>query len=253
MFNDFHLQFLWEENDRIDFTYSDFTFADHPYARIGDQLFFYAKDRSIDNDLRIRKQNTDFETLWERTYQVSEDYSFPSSMLSVNNHLYITAINERNEPHQRVINLKKIDTLGNVIWSKNYGEDLRRSLAYQTKVTTDQGILMSAKRLTYGTGSNSHSQLIKVDTAGNIIWHAIGMERFPNGATKTVVTELSNGQIIQAYRVYKRQSPDFIALGWYEEPVRMDWYDADGNFLFYKYILSPNSEYFIKNKRISSI
>lgn len=235
------ISFNHQGGNRIDFDYSNFTFADHPYTRIGDQLFFYAKDRSIDNDLRIRKQNTNFETLWEKTYEVSEDYSFPSTMLSVDNHLYITAINERDEPHQRMINLKKIDTLGNVIWSKNYGEELRRSLAYQTKVTMDQGILISAKRLTYDINDNSHSQLFKVDTAGNIIWHAIGMERFPNGATKTLVTELSNGQIIQAYAVYKRETFDFIALGWYEAPIRMDWYDAEGNFLFYKYILSPNT------------
>ncbi len=235
------ISFDHEGGNQMDFHYDDFKFASHPYVRVGDQLFFYAKDRNIDNDLRVRKQNTDFETLWERTYQVSKDYSFPVTMLGVDNHLYITAINQRDEPHQRVINLKKIDTLGNVVWSKNYGEDLRRSLAYQTKVTMDQGILMSAKRLTYMVGDNSHSQLIKVDTAGNIIWHAIGMERFPNGATKTSVTELSNGQIIQAYAVYKRQTPDFIAMGWYEEPIRMDWYDADGNFLFYKYILSPNT------------
>ena len=228
-------------SDRIDFHYDDFKFASHPYTRIGDQLFFYAKDRSIDNDLRIRKQNMDFQTVWERTYQVSEDYSFPVTMLSLDNDLYITAINQRDEPHQRVINLKKIDTLGNVVWSKNYGEDLRRSLAYQTKATMDQGILMSAKRLTYEIGDNSHSQLIKVDTAGNILWHAIGMERFDNGATKALVTELSNGHIVQAYQVYKRETPEFIALGWYEKPTRMDWYDTEGNFLFYKYILSPNT------------
>lgn len=235
------ISFDEEGSDRIDFLYDDFKFADHPYTRIGDQLFFYAKDRSVDNDLRIRNQNTNFETIWEQTYQVSEDYSFPSSMLSMDNHIYVTAINQRNEPYQRMINLKKIDTLGNVVWSKNYGEDLERSLAYQTKVTMDKGILMSAKRDVYDLNVQPHSQLIKVDTAGNIIWHAIGMERFVSGATKTSVTELSNGQIVQAYKVYKRETFDFIAMGWYEEPTRMDWYDAEGNFLFYKYILSPNT------------
>jgi|GEM_PF-1687869 len=235
------ISFDQDAGDRIDFIYDNFTFASHPYTRIGDQFFFYAKDRSIDNDLRIRKQNTDFETLWERTYEVSEDYSFPVTMLSIDNHLYITALNQRNEPYQRMINLKKIDTLGNVVWSKNYGEDLQRSLAYHTKITMDENILMSAKRDVYDLSIPPHSQLIKVDTAGNILWHAIGMERFPNGATKTSVTELSNGQIIQAYAVYKRETFDFITLGWYEEPTRMDWYDAEGNFLFYKYILSPNT------------
>ena len=235
------ISFNQENSERIDFTYDDFKFADHPYTRIGNQLFFYAKDRSFDNDLRIRKQSLDFETLWEKTYEVSEDYSFPATMISIDDHIYITALNQRNEPYQRMVNLKKIDTLGNVVWSNNYGEDLERSLAHQTKVTMDKNILISAKRDVYDLSIFSHSQLIKVDTAGNIVWHAIGMERFPNGATKTSVTELSNGQIIQAYAVYKRQTPDFIAMGWYEEPIRMDWYDADGDFLFYKYILSPNT------------
>jgi len=235
------ITFDQEGSNRIDFHYDDFKFADHPYTRIGDQLFFYAKDRSTDNDLRIRKQNTHFETLWEKTYEVSEDYSFPATMISIDEHLYVSALNQRNEPYQRMINLKKIDTLGNVVWSKNYGEDLQRSLAHQTKVTMDKNILMSTKRDVYDLSIPPFSQLIKVDTAGNIVWHAIGMERFPNGATKTSLTELSNGQIIQAYRVYKRETFDFIALGWYEQPIRMDWYDADGNFLFYKYILSPNT------------
>jgi len=83
------ISFGQEGGERLDITYDNFTFADHPYTRIGDQLFFYAKDRSIDNDLRIRKQNTGFETIWEQTYQVSEDFSFPSSMISIGNYIYL--------------------------------------------------------------------------------------------------------------------------------------------------------------------
>lgn len=237
------ISFNLQGEERMDFLYdNNFKFASHPYTRIGDQLFFYAKDRRIENDLRIRKQNMEFETIWEKVYQVSEDYSFPVTLFSIDDHLYTTAINQREEPLQRTINLKKIDTLGNTIWSKNYGEDLKLSLAYQAKVTMDKNILISAKRDVYDLNVPAHSQLLKVDTAGNIIWHAIGMERFPNGATKTKVIELSNGQIIHGYDVDKWGMPDWIAAGWHSSPFRMDWYDEDGNFLYYKYLLSPVSE-----------
>ncbi len=237
------ISFDSEGEERIDFLYeNNFKFASYPYTRIGDQLFFYAKDRRIENDLRIRKQNLGFEMIWEKKYQVSEDYSFPVTLLSIDDYLYTTAINQRTEPYQRVINLKKIDTLGNVIWSKNYGDNLQRSLAYQAKVTMDKNILISAKRDVYDVNVPAHSQLLKVDTAGNIIWHAIGMEQFPNGATRTSVAELSNGQIVQGYDVDKWGMPDWIAAGWNESPFRIDWYDADGNFLFYKYLLSPITE-----------
>ncbi len=237
------ISFDSEGEERMDFHYDhNFKFAANPYARIGDHLFFYGEDRRVDNDLRIRKQNLAFENVWEKIYHISEDFSAPMAMKSIDGHLYITAMNQREEPLQRTINLKKIDTLGNVIWSKNYGEDLKLSFAHQTKVTIDKNILISAKRKVYDLNIQSHSQLLKVDTAGNIIWHAIGMEEFPNGATRTSVTELSNSQIVQGYDVDKWGMPDWIAAGWNESPFRMDWYDADGNFLYYKYLLSPITE-----------
>jgi len=80
---------------------------------------------------------------------------------------------------------------------------------------------------------------------GNVVWEVLGAEKARDSAVRVDLTELSNGNLLQLYEVDKFD--DFAYRIVYNPfPVRMDWYDSNGNFLFYKYIEYPNVEQFVR-------
>ncbi len=104
--------------------------------------------------------------------------------------------------------------------------------------------MLLAATLNQQLGVNDiRSQLMKINNLGNVVWESFGEEKLRGGAVIASIAELSNGNILQLYEVDKFD--DFAyRLVYNPFPVRMDWYDADGNFLFHKYIEYPNVEQF---------
>ncbi len=232
-----------EGNSRLDFEIPAFLLPQNSFTHFDGFNYFYGKTKIIQNDLQIIKLNITNQIIWRNNFQTDLDFSFPNDMVTVYNHLYITSVSERTEPYHRRINLKKIDTLGQELWSRNYNSTGYVSYPSQAIASSDNQLLLSATlKQQFGVGF-VRSQLMKINDLGNIVWEVLGMEKLRGGAVIANVAELSNGNLLQLYEVDKFNDSEFSSIyNW--APVRMDWYDADGNFLFHKYIKYPNSQQF---------
>jgi hypothetical protein len=57
--------------------FNNFVFAKESIVNINDDIYIYAKDRSIQNDLRLRRLNPDMSTSWLNNYNTNGEYNFP--------------------------------------------------------------------------------------------------------------------------------------------------------------------------------
>ena len=232
-----------EGNNRLDVEIPDLLLPRYSFVRLGNFNYFYGKNKFIQNNLRLIKMDMFNQTVWQQNFQNNLDFSFPINILSINSDLYITSVNDRTEPYHRRINVRKVDTLGQEIWSRNYNNNSYYTYITHSVVSSDNNLILSVIKQQQVFIGGLKSQLTKINDLGNIVWEVSGTEKIPNGAVLADVAELSNNNLVQLYEVDKFNDSEFSSIyNW--APVRMDWYDADGNFLFHKYIKYPNSQQF---------
>ncbi len=210
------------------FHYENFVFSTSAMLNINDRIYVYAKDRSIKNDLRIKKLKKDFSTEWTKSYYTTGEFNFPTYACTLDNYIYISFLIDFDDGKHREIGIKKIDTLGNEIWSKNFNTQDKLTYVWEISPTLDHNLLISAGvNYTYKIGR--FSQLTKIDTAGNIIWRTSGTEKFEDGATPDWIAELSDSSIVQCFKVDKWFDEEVIQHSWNYYPTRLKWYDKYGN------------------------
>jgi len=232
-----------EGNDRLDFEIPGFLMPQNSFTHLDGFNYFYGKNKLIQNDLQIIKLDMANQTIWRHNFQADLDLLFPNDIIAIDQDIYVTSVSERTEPYHRRVNLKKINTSGQELWSRNYNSTGYVSYPSQAIVSSDNKILLSATLVQQFGVNDIRSQLMKIDDLGNVIWEVLGTEKLRGGAVIASVAELSNNNLVQLYEVDKFD--DFAYRIIYNPfPVRMDWYDADGNFLFYKYIEYPSAEQF---------
>ncbi|HHH53944.1 MAG TPA: hypothetical protein ENK91_09820, partial [Bacteroidetes bacterium] len=207
--------------------YDNFDFSADALVNIKNNLYIYAKDRSIDNDIRIMKLNYDFSAQWIKSYHTNGEWNFPITAIALDEYIYVSFLIDFNNGKHREIGIKKIDTLGNEIWSKNYNLNDKLSFVWQITPSLDHNILISAGvNYTYKIGR--YSQVTKIDTAGNIIWRTSGDEEFEDGATTAWITQLTDSSIVQSYKTNKWEDYDIWKNNFNYFPTRLKWYDKNG-------------------------
>jgi hypothetical protein len=145
----------------------------------------------------------------------------------VDKYIYISFLDDYNNGKHREIGIKKIDTLGNEIWSKNFNIDKKLSYAWEILPTFDNNILISTG-VNYNNKIGRYSQLTKIDTAGNILWRTEGNEEFEDGAIPNWIAQLSDSSIVESYKIDKWGDLEFIKNNWSFYPTRLKWYDKNG-------------------------
>ena len=221
------------------FHYENFDFAADAMIKIKDKIFIYAKDRSINKDLRIMKLKKDFSPKWIKAYQTNGEWNFPISMINLDQYIYISFLIDFDNGKHREIGIKKIDTLGNEIWSKNYNTQDKLTFVWEISPTLDHNILISAGvNYTYKIGR--FSQLTKIDTAGNIIWRTSGTEKFEDGATPDWIAELSDNSIAMSYSTDKWGDLELVKNGLNFYPTRLKWFDKSGNPTYESLLTTPS-------------
>lgn len=134
--------------------------------------------------------------LWTINYSTfgSIDLEFKSIEKTSDNNLIVTgSVVYPFSGNYTNVYLSKIDTLGNVIWSKNYG-GLYRQSAYQVKETTDGGFVIGGFNEVNG-GAISSFNIIKTNSLGDTIW----TKNYPNGMQqygKSITQTSDNGYAI---------------------------------------------------------
>jgi len=100
-----------------------------------------------------------------------------------------------NDADHYDVTLFKTDSLGNLIWLKHYGGN-SMDIGYKIVKTYDNKIIIGANRCGYYTGNNPYYTndcqwwIVKLDTAGNIIWdknfgNPDAVDGIPRGLTET--------------------------------------------------------------------
>ncbi len=237
------ITFNQQGDSRIDIEISNFIFPVFCFTHIDGSNYFYGKNNVIGNDLQILKMDITNQITWRQSFQTDLDASFPNDLVNIGDDLYISAVDDKTEPYHRRINVKKINISGQEIWSKNFNSSSYSSYPTKMIVSNDGHLLLSAILRHQRLVAFTQSQMTKFDSLGNVVWEVLGTENARDGAVRIDLAELSNGNLLQLYEVNKFDDFEYSNIyNW--APVRMDWYDSDGNFLFHKYIEYPNVEQF---------
>jgi len=236
------ITFDQEGNNRFDIEIPNFVLPKSSFVHLDGHNYFYGKNDAISNNLEIIKLDSTNQVIWQHDFQTDLDYSFPNDIVTINQELYITSVIERTEPFHRRLNVKKIDRFGDELWSRNFNSASYISYPSQAIISSDNHFLLSATLTHQQNVQFRRSQIMKINSLGNVVWEVLGTEKTQNGVRATLA-ELSNNNLVQLYEVNKFDDFEYRSV-YNPFPVRMDWYDADGNFLFYKYIEYPNTEQF---------
>jgi len=223
------------------YDFKKFVFSYYASNLINKGMYVYGKDRSLSNNLKLIKLNSQFSEQWTKSYKSIGNYCFPTFSSSIGNNLYCSFIVDFKNSNHREIGIKKIDTRGNEIWSKDYNTELKKSYVFDMLPSKDGNLFVSSKAEFYNK-ILSYGQLMKIDTSGNIIWRTDGTEYFSNGATPGWIAELSDSSIVMTYEISKRTDADFLHKGWSAYPTRMKWYDKDGNPTREKLLVYPRKD-----------
>ena len=207
--------------------YNYFVFSNKSLSLINNQMYLFAKDRSIKKGLKYKKLNNDFSEKWTKSYDTEGSYDFPTSSINIDNYLYCSFFMKFGDVHME-IGIKKIDTLGNEIWSKNYDANMYLSYPWEIQPTLDNNILLTSG-IVYYNKVGIYSKLIKIDTSGNILWETEGTEAFKDGGVSPWIAELSDSSIVQSYRKDMHYTQEYVDNNWNLYPYRLKWYDKNGN------------------------
>ncbi|HTO15676.1 MAG TPA: T9SS type A sorting domain-containing protein [Edaphocola sp.] len=195
----------------------------------------------------IENRDTSLSLNWRKVITLNEDTVVMNTfILSFNKKLLIglnTGIIDSLNPGQYkkvFIWIWETDTLGNIIWKKTVEETEWNNLGGWLK-TSDGNILIYGRTSGYGvsTSTLASGYVMKIDTAGNKLWHKVYLLPEYNGIEKIIATADGN----------------YICAGWGGiEPEKEDMLNGvgriikindQGNIIWDKIInISPRTETF---------
>lgn len=119
-------------------------------------------------DFSLIRLNPIGDTLWTKTYGGSgADIVYSIQQSSDGGYIMTGRTNSFGAGGMDVY-LVKVDSIGDLIWSKTYG-GANDDVGYSVCCTTDNGYIISGKTKSFGAGGDD-LYLIKVDSIGDILW-----------------------------------------------------------------------------------
>lgn len=106
---------------------------------------------------------------------------------------YIVCGSKNTQINTKLLVVTKVNKNGSILWSKYYGDSLNVNFAYSIDLVGDSSYVVSATMGISGTPNHNNSSLVKIDTAGNMLWwknYFVG--NTDNISTPKVIT-LNNG------------------------------------------------------------
>ncbi len=201
---------------------------------IEDNYYLYCTNWNADTiSVAMLKLNKDFDVLNVFNYSSPAEFLFQSRVFNIGKKIYgtSTVAFDSGLTNDQKTNVKKITTDGEVEWSKIYFEDL--------KTKGDSDYTVSQDTFIYNSNGirpnifNEHTQLVKMDTLGQVIWKFETEEETVLESPSNVVV-LSNGEIVLTYSIEANQFGD----------TKMLWFDPDGNMLKERQLVSPGIDQF---------
>lgn len=208
--------------------YERFKYSENSAIQIGNQLYFYAKDRTQLKGLQLGKMNEDFELEWRKPIPTNGFYNFPYMPLSIGDKIYLSGTIENNNQNEKYHFISRRDSLGDPEWTRYYNQDYSYSVP-ATLLEAPDGNLVLSLTVTPPDSMRRHSQTTKLDGEGNIIWEYNNPDVLSSLAPW--MTLLSDSTIVQAYKMFQPNNPYFGLNDYNDRPYRLMWLDQEGNRL----------------------
>lgn len=163
----------------------------------------------------------------------SSDLEFSSIQKTDDNNLIVTGVVNYGFSNSNYYDafLAKFDTLGNLLWQRNYGGDYRQ-WTKQVKETNDNGFVFCGYNEYLGSASSISFYLVRTDDGGDTLW----TRTYPNGYQQTAeaVEQTSDDGFVF---VGHSNSHAFSGVGFVIKT------DSQGDTLWTKYLTELNDSY----------
>lgn len=120
-------------------------------------------------DILIMRIDSTGNTLWTRI-ESGINVDIPKHIIkSNNNSFYIVGYTNSTDTTGYDVFVMNIDTLGNIIWKRNYG-GIDWDFGYKLTIDNNNNLYIAGETYT-NTNGNADGFITKLDSLGNIIWH----------------------------------------------------------------------------------
>jgi len=220
------------------YNYEGFAFARNGLFLIDQNLYGYGDNNNDNEMVSFVKFDIDLSIEIQKTYNTPTGDNGVTASESLNNNIYGVSVDDSypNGNKHREVNVKKFDTLGNELWSKNYGQSDNLTYCWEAEASKDNHILLS-------TGFHNggiFSQLIKIDTLGEVVWHWRDTEECRNGGVNHNIAPMRDGNIVLTTTLNKKWDDEFIINDWYPYPPKLSWISSEGKLIKEILLTSPH-------------
>src|SRR6056297_2750541 len=207
--------------------------------------YLFGKNRNNSKGIKIRKVDNDYNILNTVNIRTKGDFNFPTMPTTLNGSMYLPTYIEDGE--QEYFSITKVTSELEILWTKYYNEDFAYSVPFELSASPDSNLYVSSNAYVQEE-RRYYNQLLKLDTAGNILWEYFNTEELEHGAVSPWFTTLSDSNIVVSYRVDRFTNDTFRTRGLHFTPYRLIWLDHDGNLMKRKYYVSNRLKRFFVNK-----
>jgi len=207
--------------------------------------FLFGKNRELLKSQKIKLVSKTYKTLKSAEFDTKGDFNFSMRPCTLNDNLYLPTYIEDGE--QEYFSLTKVTSDLEVLWTKYYNEDFAYSVPAEILSSPDSNLYVSSN-VYVEEERRYYNQLLKLDTAGNVIWEYFNAEELEHGAVSPWFTTLSDSSIVVSYRVDRFTNDTFRTRGLHTSPYRLIWLDHEGNLIKKKYYVSNRLKRFFVNK-----
>lgn len=143
--------------------------------------------------------------------------------------------------------LVKLDINGDMIWQKNYGQNLTDVVGYTVRETSDGGFILLGSVNSSNTSTGFDVRLVKTDNLGNILWSKTFAGLYSGTETfKSVIQTPDGGYMLAGYS--DSASGTVFDVNYGGALMGYDGWviklDASGNMFWKRNYGTVNSEYF---------
>lgn len=119
-------------------------------------------------DIFLLKLNKDGDTLWSKIFTSPGAEGVYSIIEAGNGDLVMAGLYGTNPSRLQML-LIRTDSMGNIRWSRTYGDSLLSESASVVRETNDHGFILGG-RIFSGPAGESDMFLVKTDSIGNAVW-----------------------------------------------------------------------------------
>lgn len=227
------------------FLIDSFNFVSPSPLVIQSRRFLFGKDRRVVNSQEIRLVNENYETINSVEFNTKGNFNFPTQPGSINGDMYLPSYIENGD--QEYFSITKVTSDLKILWTKYFNEEYAYSVPAEILSAPDSNLYVSSN-VYVKEKRRYYNQLLKLDTAGNVIWEFFNTEELEHGAVSPWFTTLSDSNLVVSYRVDRFTNDTFRTRGLHFIPYRLIWLDPNGELIKKKYYVSNRlKRFFISN------